>query len=160
MRPHPSLEELWNASEPPRFPFQPDLLTALPPAAQRYLVHAIAPGTPLASAVRLKMRGEMKLGRWFPFQAEQVIRAGEEMVWSAEVRMFGLPVRGYDRLLRGQGEMRWRMLGILPLVSASGPDITRSAAGRLAAESVWLPSALCSPAVSWTASRPLQALFR
>jgi hypothetical protein len=34
---------------------------------------------------------------------------------------------------------------------ASGPDITRSAAGRVIAESAWLPSALCADAVTWTA---------
>ena len=82
MRPHPSLEELWNAPAP--IPFH---LSSLPPAAQRYLAHAIVPGMPLAFAVRLKMRGEMKLARWFPFEAEQVIRAEQEIVWSAVVRM-------------------------------------------------------------------------
>jgi len=34
---------------------------------------------------------------------------------------------------------------------ASGPDITGSAAGRVIAESAWLPSALCGDDVSWTA---------
>ncbi len=34
---------------------------------------------------------------------------------------------------------------------ASGPDITRSAAGRVMAESAWLPSALCDDEVSWAA---------
>jgi len=33
----------------------------LPSAARLYLEHSIAPGTPLASAVRLRIRGEIKL---------------------------------------------------------------------------------------------------
>jgi hypothetical protein len=36
-------------------------------------------------------------------------------------------------------------------MSARGPDITRSAAGRMMAESVWVPSVLCRPDVVWTA---------
>jgi hypothetical protein len=50
--------------------------------------------------------------------------------------------------------MRWRLLGIIPLMAASGPDITRSSAGRLAAEYVWLPPALCGEDVLWSAPEP------
>jgi hypothetical protein len=64
----------------------------------------------------------------------------------------GLPVSGYDRLVDGEGEMRWKLMGILPVVRASGPDVTRSAAGRLMCETVWLPSMLCGPHVAWAAS--------
>ncbi len=48
--------------------------------------------------------------------------------------------------------MRWKLLGIIPIMVASGPDIARSAAGRVMAESAWLPSVLCSNGVSWTAA--------
>ena len=65
--------------------------------------------------------------------------------------MKGLPVTGYDRFVDGAGEMRWKLLGIIPIISALGTDITRSAAGRFAAESVWLPSLLLSSNASWTA---------
>jgi len=50
--------------------------------------------------------------------------------------VFGLPVVGYDRLSSGTAQMRWRLLGLLPVMTAAGPDITRSAAGRLAGELV------------------------
>jgi len=47
------------------------------------------------------------------------------------------------------------------VLAASGPDITRSAAGRIAAESVWLPSILCGTEVVWSAlcSRHAHARF-
>ncbi|NOY85764.1 MAG: hypothetical protein GXP52_00490 [Deltaproteobacteria bacterium] len=102
------------------------------------------------------MHGEIKLGRWLPFTAEQVIHRDRGMLWCATVRMFGLPVRGFDSYLDGQGEMRWKMLGLIPIVTGSGPDISRSALGRLQAELVWLPSALCGPEVSWTSSSEYQ----
>jgi hypothetical protein len=145
-----SLDELWNSVPPSQLIFQPGHLPGLPEAARRYLAHAITPGTPLASAVRLRMLGEIKLGRWLPFTAEQVIHCGRGMIWRATVRMYGMPITGFDRLLDGAGEMRWKLLGIIPIMTASGPEITRSAAGRVMAESVWLPSALCRDEVAWT----------
>ena len=33
-------------------------------------------------------------------------------------------------------------MGLLPVMRASGPDVTRSAAGRAAAEAVWVPTSL------------------
>lgn len=152
-----SLDELWVSTPPGERTFGPGQLTGLPDAARRYLEHAIAPGTALASAVRLRMHGDIKLQRWFPFSAEQVICWERGMIWRATVRMHGLPIRGFDRLIDGEGEMQWKLLGLVPVITAAGPDITRSAAGRIEAESVWLPSVLCSDDVSWTAPDSSQA---
>ena len=66
------------------------------------------------------------------------------------VQMKGLPVTGYDRFVDGAGEMRWKLFGIIPIIRASGLDVTQSAAGRFAAETVWLPSLLLSPNANWT----------
>jgi hypothetical protein len=98
------------------------------------------------------MHGEIKLKGWLPFTAEQVIRSDGEMLWQATVRQKGIPIRGFDRLVGGEGAMRWKLLGIIPVMTASGPDVTRSTVGRLLAELVWLPSALCAGDVTWTAS--------
>jgi hypothetical protein len=113
-----------------------------PDALQTYLRHSIAPGTPLAQAVRLKMRGRIKLGPWYPFQAEEVIVWNQGMVWQASVRWHGLPIRGADRLLQGMGSQEWKLLGLIPVVQTSGKEITRSTIGRVQAESIWLPSIL------------------
>jgi hypothetical protein len=48
--------------------------------------------------------------------------------------------------------MRWGFFGIVPVMSAEGPDISRSAAGRVNAEAVWLPSAFYREGVSWSES--------
>ena len=47
-----------------------------------------------------------------------------------------------DHYAAGEAGMRVALFGLLPLVNASGPDIAKSAAGRLLGESVWLPAAL------------------
>ncbi len=118
---------------------------------RRYLMHAIRPGTPFASAARLRMHGEIKLGQWLPFRGEQVIRPDRGFVWNATVPMYGMPIRGFDRLVDGAGAMRWRQRGLIPIMTASGPDITRSAAGRMMAELTWMPSAFLTD-VDWSAA--------
>ena len=153
-----SLDDMWESTPPGEQIFTPDQIRDLPDPARRYLAHAIGAGTRLASAVRLRMHGEVKLKRWFPFSAQQVIRCDGGMMWRAKVRMYGMPIRGFDRLVGGQAEMRWKLFGIIPLISAAGPDITRSATGRVAAECVWLPSRLCQADVSWTAADSTRAL--
>jgi hypothetical protein len=146
-----TLHDLWNDARPVDRVFRPERVSAFPAAARRYLEHAIAPGTPLASAVRLEMHGEIKLKGWSPFHAEEVINIDRGMIWRASVRTGGFPIRGSDRIVDGEGRMRWKLIGLIPILTASGADISRSAAGRLAAELIWLPSALCSPDVTWLA---------
>jgi len=147
-----SLDDLWISAGPGGRAFDPAQLSGLPEEARRYLTHAIAAGTPLASAVRLRMHGEIKLKGWHPFTAEQVILWNHGMIWRATVRMYGMPIRGGDYFIDDQGTMRWKLFGILPIVNESGPDITRSAAGRVNIESTWLPSVLCGEGVTWSAS--------
>ncbi len=145
-----SLDELWDTAPASERVFSAEKLSSLPGSARRYLEHAIAAGAPLATAVRLRMHGEIKLKGWCPFTAEQVIRWDRGMMWRAKVRMHGLSISGGDAFLDGAGTMRWKLFGLIPVVTAAGPDITRSAAGRVNIESIWLPSVLCDAAVSWS----------
>ena len=153
-----SLDDLWNLTAIGQQAFDPTRLSGITEGARHYLGHAIAVGTPLASAVRLKMHGEIKLKDWYPFTAEQVICWNRGMIWRASARMYGMSIRGSDRLLEDQqrsgwrGAMLWKLFGIVPVMNASGPDIARSGAGRVNIEAAsWLPSVLCGDQVSWTA---------
>jgi hypothetical protein len=121
--------------------FDPAMTTGFPEPTRRWLCHAIAPGTPLWSSVELTMRGRIKLGRWRPFTARQVLSPPGGYTWAATARLAGLPVTGYDRLSSGAGEMRWRLLRLIPVLTAAGPDITRSACGRMAGEIALIPTA-------------------
>jgi hypothetical protein len=148
-----SLNALWESATPSGLVFQPDKLSHLPEAAKRYLEHAIAPGTKLASAVRLKMHGEIKLKKWIPFTAEQVVCWEHGLIWSATAWMNGfLPIIGSDRIIDGIGAMQWKLLGLFPVMTASGADITRSTIGRLQSESVCLPSVFCSDGVVFSST--------
>lgn len=84
--------ELWREAPTAAARFDPTRLAGLPEGARRCLGHALAPGAPLARAVRLEMRGTIRLGDWHPFEAEQVIVQGRGMVWAARVRMKGLTI--------------------------------------------------------------------
>ncbi len=53
--------------------FVPALTEPLPPAARRWINHAVAEGTPMAAAARLEMSGQIRLGSWRPFTAVQLL---------------------------------------------------------------------------------------
>ena len=140
-----SLDDLWESASIADRPFNPESFINLPDLARRYLEQAIAPGTLLASTVRLWMHGEMKLGKhWHSFKAEEVICWDRGMIWQATTLMNGLPILGCDRVVDGVGNASWNT------IQRSGEDITRSCVGRVHAESIWLPSVLCNPDIIWT----------
>ncbi|WP_217923485.1 DUF6544 family protein [Miltoncostaea oceani] len=121
----------------------------LPPAARRWLDHVLPPGAEGLRHAELWTHGEIRIGRWRPFRARQVIVPDRGYVWWARAGRGPLAVRGFDRLIDGVGEMRWRLAGLVPVMSATGPDVTRSAAGRLAAEMVLCPPGALAPSVRW-----------
>jgi hypothetical protein len=121
----------------------------LPAAARLWRDHAIAPDARPAAVARLRMHGRIKVSAWQPFRATEVIDPAHGYRWTASVGRTGLLFRGGDRLWDGAGSMRWRLLGLLPVIRASGPDMARSAAGRLAAELVFHPAALLAAAREW-----------
>ena len=145
------LEELWENAEPATEVFDPSSIETLPPVARRYLSHALAPGALLSTCVRIRMTGSIRLGaRWSRFEAEQVLRWDRGFVWSARAWSKGLPVSGFDRLVDGVGIMRWKLLGVFPVLTAAGKDIDRAAKGRLHAESIWMPAVLLRPEARWS----------
>jgi hypothetical protein len=70
-------------------------------------------------------------------------------VWACATRVYGIPVYGYDRLAHHRGDMVHRALGRIAIVNESGPDLTRSAVGRLVSELVWTPAAALDPGIVW-----------
>lgn len=124
--------------------FDAATLDKLPAPARCYLVRALPDRVPLASVVVLGMEGEIRLGRrWFPFVADQILRAGAGFVWAPVVGRRMLRFVGADVLTAHDARMEFRLHGRLRLVDASGSDVRRSALGRAAAETVaWLPQAL------------------
>jgi hypothetical protein len=85
------------------------------------------------------MRGHIKLGRWVPFRAREVLTPHRGFLWQA--RVAGV-ISGYDHYADGHGGMDWKLGGLLRVAHAEGPDVARAAAERAGAEAIWLPTAL------------------
>ena len=155
------VERLWHRLGPetvtPPERFDPAVVDALPTPARRYLLRALGVGAPLARAITLTMDGWISMAPGGPrldLTACEHLSA-EGFVWRAVVGSGLDRFVGFDRYVDGEGAMAWWLGGVVPLVRASGPDVTRSALGRLATERVWLPSSLLpSDAVRW---RPIDA---
>lgn len=133
------------------------ILADLAEAARRYLQRSPAEGSPLSSAVHLRMTGRIRLGRgkpWIPLTSEEWLGDSTGFLWRARTNG-GMPLSGYDRYLGGHGEMHWRLFRLIPVMNASGEDLTRSARWRFAAEHLLLPSLLLPGAnVQWSEDGP------
>ena len=130
-------------------------VAGLPEPVRRHLRAVIGPGAVLAQSVTLRMRGRIKIGRWLPFRARQVLAPHHGFLWSA--RAAGV-IAGWDRYADGAGSMEWRLGGLLTVARGDGPDVSRSAAGRAAAEAIWVPTALLPRCgVRWTSDGPATA---
>ncbi|HET8598759.1 MAG TPA: DUF6544 family protein [Segeticoccus sp.] len=141
------LRAAWSQLCPPRGrpqAFRPEIASALPEPARRWIRHAIVAGTPMWRSVELHMEGEIRVRGWRRFVGREVLAPPCGYFWTARTRMFGVPVSGFDRFSATSGEMRWHALGTVPVLHAGGSDVSRSAAGRLAAEAVWLPTSFGS----------------
>jgi Family of unknown function (DUF6544) len=141
--------------------FDPATLEALPEPARRYLAAAVAAGTRPARSVRLAMTGRFKLGdAWRPLTATERL-AADGLVWRARVKAGRLAISVYDTLGPDGAAVRAWALGLVPVARAEGPEVTRSGAGRLAAEMIWLPSALLPGAgATWEGVDADTARFR
>jgi hypothetical protein len=142
-----ALDRLWFQLEHPRGhgTFDAGMVAGLPDPAQRYFRHAIAPGTPLAASVMLRMHGSITLREGsdpLPMKAVQVLAPPRGFIWRADVGRGLMRIHGFDRYGGARGEMRWWLLGLVPVVSQDGTDVARSAAGRLAGEGALIPSSL------------------
>ncbi|MFB6080239.1 MAG: DUF6544 family protein [Haloferacaceae archaeon] len=139
--------------------FTRDDLAALPAPVRRYLSHVLTDGRPRVRTVRLRQRGAIRLGgaggRWRPFVATQhVTTRPPGFVWDATVVLVPpLSVRVLDASERGEGRLRARLLGVLP-VARAGPDprMNEGELLRYLAEAVWYPTALLpAGGVAWEA---------
>ncbi|OKH23163.1 DUF6920 family protein [Chroogloeocystis siderophila] len=156
LRQKQQLNQIWQSLEtqPEGKYFTQEMIATLPAPVQRYFLHAITPGTPLATSVRLKMSGSLRMGQdqpWLPMQAEEIISV-KGFVWQATIGHGLLQFKGADSYANGIARVQFALWGLLPLINAHNPNITRSSMGRLVAEYIWLPSVLLPQnGVTWQA---------
>jgi len=154
-----NIDRVWELLEvePSGDVFEEESVADLPEPVQRYLLNAVEPGTPMAATVTLDMSGSIRLSadaRWLPFTARQVLCPHRGFVWRAQIGIGPSRVSGADVYAGRRGASRFWLCRILPVACGHGPDVERSAAGRLAIESIFLPTALLPRhGVTWDAVR-------
>ncbi|BAY11694.1 DUF6920 family protein [Calothrix sp. NIES-2098] len=162
------IDRIWRSLKavPAALAFTEDMVAELPAPVQRYFLHAIAPGTPLASSVSLQMSGSFRMLQdkpWMPMQAQEIISALKGFVWKAVIGRGLSQFVGADYYTNGSGRMRFFLGGLIPIVNAHSPDLARASIGRFAGELIWLPSALLPQrGVSWQVidENTIQASFK
>ena len=146
--------ELWQALETPAATekFTTETLADLPEPVQRYFLHAIQPGTPLASSVQIEMHGSFKMEQgWMPMQADEILST-KGFLWRATIGKSPVQFLVCDRYVNRSGQVYATLWGAIPIVNQQNPDITRASIGRLAIESIWLPALLLPQrGVQWKA---------
>lgn len=107
-------------------------------------------------ALRLTQEAQMQVapGRGFsPAPATQTVGLGASgFVWTAESPGWPVPrARVIDAFVEGRGMFLVRILGSLPVVTATGPIYDRAEAMRYLAELPWAPDAILgNPEIRWT----------
>lgn len=96
-----------------------------------------------------EMSGRIRMGGWRPFRAVQLLAPSKGYLWAARARFGPVTLTGYDRYLDGDAERRWSLGGHVPVITASGVDVVRAAAGRAAIQAIFVPTALVEPHVTW-----------
>jgi hypothetical protein len=111
-----------------------------------YAARAVPEEDAAVRSVRIDQVGEMLVGsRWRPFTARETFGvASTAFTWRARFPLFrGVSLfRVVDRYGDGAGSLRARVLGVLPVVRASGPETSAAEAVRYLAELPWVPHAL------------------
>lgn len=120
----------------------------LPAPVRRYLTAVIPENRRRVRRARFTQSGVFRVGeeveKWQPFTAEQdVVTNPPGFVWSATIRMGPLlSVRVMDAYQNGCGILRARLLGVVPVANASGPEMDEGEMMRYLAEAIWYPTAL------------------
>ncbi|SER86801.1 DUF6920 family protein [Natrinema salaciae] len=121
----------------------------LPAPVARYFRTVLEDGQRPVRTVRLRQRGEFRLGdrdgAWRPFEAIQhVATRPPGFVWDAEIDVAPLlSVRVLNRYARGEGLLRAKLRSTIPVASAGpSPEMNEGELVRYLAEAVWYPTAL------------------
>ena len=142
--------------------YAPDMIADEPEPVRRFFNHAIAPGTPLHTAVELRLEGQFNMGtkdtphfrRMF---AKQMISYPFGFVWEVVLRTDETWISGSDGAFQGDSWSRFWLMGLLPVARVGGTaDHYQSSFGRYAAEAVfWSPaSVLPGDNAEWRALGP------
>ncbi|OAB60395.1 hypothetical protein AY599_20350 [Leptolyngbya valderiana BDU 20041] len=124
--------------------FDLSMVADLPEPARRYFAFTIVPGTPIRTALRIEMTGQLGNGtkdapNHKKMQASQILAPPHGLVWKVKASALS----GSDGAMPDGSWTRFWLFDLLPIVRAGGGDHHRSAFGRVVAEAAfWAPASL------------------
>jgi hypothetical protein len=129
-------------------------LARLPHAVQRYLRATGMVGHPKIHSYRIRFSGRIRSApdaAWMPFEADQhSFSSSPARLFLMRARMFAVPVEAWHRLVGGQATMKVKVLGLVPMVNASGDVMDRSEAVTLFNDMCLLaPGTLIDESIRW-----------
>ena len=74
--------------------------------------------------------------------AEQILAPPQGFLWKASIKKGIISFTGADYYTNNEGFTLFRLWGLIPIVNSRGTDVDKAAAGRLVAESIWIPATL------------------
>jgi hypothetical protein len=129
-------------------------LAPLPEPVQRYVRSSGAVGQPRVRDFRLTWTGRIRAdpdSAWMPFTAEQLNTLDvPRRFFMMDATMKGLPVDVLHAFDEQGASMRVKLLSLVPMVDARGPDLTRTETVTLFNDlCLFAPAALASPSIAW-----------
>lgn len=151
------MSQIWEDLAQPTPP-DPERASRRPEIVDAWLTRVAPSRLTSFSGVCLTMHGEIRIGKWRSFQAEQIL-SPRGFIWAARAGRGLVTVRGHDMFFEGTGEMNWRMFGVVPVIRQSGDDVARSASGRFAGELlVFSPFNARSSTITWFETNATNAI--
>lgn len=151
---------------PPGEPITDADLAHLPTPVQRYLRVTGVVGQPRVRNYRVTMHGRIRGGRqdrWMPLAAEQHnFVAPPARLLYLNASMLTIPVHGYHKHAGAAASMRVKAAGLVPVATASGPDMTHGETVTLFNDMCLMaPATLIDPAIHWETidARTVRARF-
>lgn len=129
----------------------------LPSPVQQYLRVSGALGKPRPTSLVARWKGRIRGGAtepWMDFTAEQVNTFGSTpaRLFLMDATMKGLPTDVFHRFVDEQATFRVRLLSLVPVVDAKGPEMTHSETVTMFNDICLLaPGRLVDPSIRWEA---------
>jgi hypothetical protein len=144
-----------------------DDLAHLPDAVASFVRASGAVGKPRIGNFHATIHGRIRGGpdeRWMPFTGHQFNRYGSEpsRLFHIVASMRGVPTDVFHEFTGPDATMRAKVLSAIPIVNASGPEMTRSETVTIFNDMCLLaPSALIDATVEWETldARTVRATF-
>ncbi len=131
-------------------------IAKLPEPVQRYLKYTGILGKQRIKTVRLQQVGYFRLQpnqSWFPLTAEQYYTVNPPaFLWFGKIKPWPfVSISAIDQFMNGQGNLRVKLLSLIPLTNAHGVAVDQGELLRFLGEMVWFPTAWLSDNIQWQA---------